>query len=140
MRNSVVACCVLFGLASAKAEERTSKSYAACWTRLAEPHSQCRIASVRSLSIKTGGSTPRAEAKVVIEPWRRHYNEVRPHSSQRPVKQGAGTLRYMGPPRPGPLLNRLLGDKCRSEGGHLKLTVVRSSEQVMTASSRCESA
>ena len=80
---------------------------------------------MRSLSIKTGGSTPRAEG---------------PHSSQRPVRQGAGTLRYMGPPRPGPLLNRLLGDKCRSEGGHLKLTVVRSSEQVMTASSRCESA
>jgi putative transposase len=23
----------------------------------------------------------RAEAKVVIESWRRHYNEVRPHSS-----------------------------------------------------------
>lgn len=23
----------------------------------------------------------RAEAKVVIEQWRRHYNEVRPHSS-----------------------------------------------------------
>ena len=30
MRNSLVACLVLFGLASAQAEERTSKSYAAC--------------------------------------------------------------------------------------------------------------
>jgi putative transposase len=53
----------------------------------------------------------RAEAKAVIEAWRRHYNEVCPHSSlgisrrtssrfgrrtQRPVKQRAGALRYVG--------------------------------------------
>ena len=59
----------------------------------------------------------RAEAKVVIESWRRHYNEVRPHSSlgyltpaafaakfneQLPLPQRAGTLRDMGgfAPRP----------------------------------------
>src|SRR5207342_2071343 len=57
----------------------------------------------------------RAEAKVLIEEWRRHFNEVRPHSSlgyltrtsswlkeqlQRPVMQRAGTLRYTRPPRP----------------------------------------
>ena len=67
----------------------------------------------------------RAEAKVVIETWRRHYNEVRPHSSlgyltpdefvarssktQRPAMQRAGTLRYVGPPRPGPLHHRPAG-------------------------------
>ena len=59
----------------------------------------------------------RAEAKVVIEAWRRHYNEVRPHSSlgyltpaafaakfnkQLPLPQRAGTLRDIGgfAPRP----------------------------------------
>ena len=59
----------------------------------------------------------RAEAKVVIEAWRRHYNEVRPHSSlgcltagavaalsssQLPLSQGAGSLRLTGGyvPRP----------------------------------------
>jgi hypothetical protein len=35
---------------------------------------------------------------------------------QRPVMQRAGTLRYVGPPRPGPLLNRPLGDKCCNPG------------------------
>ena len=30
--------------------------------------------------------------------------------------QRAGTLRYIGPPRPGPLLNRPLGDKCSNPG------------------------
>jgi putative transposase len=60
----------------------------------------------------------RAEAKVVIEAWRRHYNEVRPHSSlgyltptefvarlanaasRHATGQGAAVC---GPPRPGPL-------------------------------------
>jgi putative transposase len=61
----------------------------------------------------------RAEAKVVIETWRRHYNEVRPHSGlkyltpneyvakgARPedrAKQRAGSLRDVSTPRPGPL-------------------------------------
>ena len=35
---------------------------------------------------------------------------------QRPAMQRAGTLRYMGPPRPGPLLNRPRGDKCSEQG------------------------
>ena len=63
----------------------------------------------------------RAEAKVIIETWRRHYNEVRPHMSsatsrrrsswlgtqtQRPVTRRAGPLRYGGPSRPGPSHNR----------------------------------
>ena len=30
--------------------------------------------------------------------------------------QRAGTLRYMGPSRPGPLLNRPRGDKCSEQG------------------------
>jgi putative transposase len=64
----------------------------------------------------------RAEAKVVIEAWRRHFNEVRPHSSlsyltpnefvarlpnatpRQATGQGAAVS---GPPRPGPLLNPL---------------------------------
>jgi putative transposase len=64
----------------------------------------------------------RAEAKVVIEAWRQHYNEVRPHSSldyltpnefvaqlpnaasRHATGQGAAVC---GPPRPGPLLNPL---------------------------------
>ena len=64
----------------------------------------------------------RAEAKVIIETWRRHYNEVRPHSSlgyltpnefvarqanaasRQATGQGAAVC---GPPRPGPLLNPL---------------------------------
>lgn len=63
----------------------------------------------------------RAEAKVVIEAWRRHYNEVRPHSSlgyltpaafaakvnsQLPLPQRAGALRSTGASRPGPLQHR----------------------------------
>ena len=64
----------------------------------------------------------RAEAKVIIETWRRHYNEVRPHSSlgyrtpsefvarqenaasRQATGQGAAVC---GPSRPGPLLNPL---------------------------------
>jgi putative transposase len=64
----------------------------------------------------------RAEAKVIIEAWRRHYNEVRPHSSlgyltpnefvarltnaapQQATGQGAAVC---GPPRPAPLRNPL---------------------------------
>ena len=64
----------------------------------------------------------RAEAKVIIESWRRHYNEVRPHSSlgyltpnefvarlanaasRHATGQGAAVC---GPSRPGPLLNQL---------------------------------
>jgi putative transposase len=64
----------------------------------------------------------RAEAKVIIEAWRQHYNEVRPHSSLdyltpnefvarqvnaasgRATGQGAAVC---GPPRPGPLHNPL---------------------------------
>jgi hypothetical protein len=59
----------------------------------------------------------RAEAKVIIESWRQHYNAVRPHSSlgyltpnefaARQTKnpstsrQATGrVLRYLGPPRP----------------------------------------
>ena len=62
----------------------------------------------------------RAEARTVIEAWRRHYNEVRPHFSlgyltpvefvAKPKKQdaapGTATGRdaavWVGPPRPGP--------------------------------------
>ena len=34
-------------------------------------------------------------------------------------------MQYMGPPRPGSLLNRPRGDKCSKQGSRLKLTVVR---------------
>src|SRR3981189_2935015 len=39
--------------------------------------------------------------------WREQQDQ-RPHE--------ATTLRYMGPPRPGPLLNRPVGDKCSQRG------------------------
>ena len=73
----------------------------------------------------------RTEAKVIIEHGGgtstkcariRASVTSRPTSSwlkvqhQRPVKQRAGTLRYLGPPRPGPLLNRPVGDKCSKRG------------------------
>jgi len=60
----------------------------------------------------------RAEAKVIIESWRRHYNEVRPHSSldyltpsEFAARQTNTAPRHatgrgaavMGPPRPSPL-------------------------------------
>ena len=59
----------------------------------------------------------RAEAKIVIETWRRHYNEVRPHSSlgyltpnefvaQAAPRQATGRVAAVsGPSRPGPLHN-----------------------------------
>ena len=64
----------------------------------------------------------RAEAKVIIEAWRRHYNEVRPHSSldyltpnEFAARQANAASRHAtgqgaavcGPPRPGPLHNPL---------------------------------
>src|SRR5215204_715980 len=58
----------------------------------------------------------RAEAKVVIETWRRHYNQVRPHSSlgyltpaefAAKLKNAGPCHATCGPPRPGPLRNPL---------------------------------
>ena len=47
----------------------------------------------------------RAEAKVTSTISRR-MSSRREEQDQRPVRQRAGTLRYLGPPRPAPLLNR----------------------------------
>lgn len=70
----------------------------------------------------------RAEAKVIIEAWRRHYNQVRPHSSlgyltpnefvarlpntapRHATGQGAAVS---GPPRPDPLPNLLRKEQAR---------------------------
>jgi putative transposase len=64
----------------------------------------------------------RAEAKVIIEAWRRHYNNVRPHSSlgyltptefvaqlaNAAPRHATGLVAAVcGPPRPGPLHNPL---------------------------------
>jgi putative transposase len=64
----------------------------------------------------------RAEAKVIIEAWRRHYNNVRPHSSlgyltptefvaqlanAAPRHATGQVAAVRGPPRPGPLHNPL---------------------------------
>jgi putative transposase len=64
----------------------------------------------------------RAEAKLIIEVWRRHYNEVRPHSSLGYLTPNEFVARLpsaasrhatgpgaavCGPPRPDPLLNPL---------------------------------
>ena len=71
----------------------------------------------------------RAQAKVVIEAWRRHYNEVRPHSSldyltpaafaakfqpQCPVAQRAGALRDMGGFAPPPVATPSLKGQSKS--------------------------
>jgi putative transposase len=73
----------------------------------------------------------RAEAKVLIEEWRRHFNEVRPHSSLGYLTPNEFVARGAKPaprhatgrdaavcaaPRPGPLLNCPLGDKCSKQG------------------------
>ena len=72
----------------------------------------------------------RAEAKVIIETWRQHYNEVRPHSSlgyltpnefaaqltnAAPRKQRAGTLRYMGLRAPARCTTRPARGKCSKQ-------------------------
>jgi putative transposase len=73
----------------------------------------------------------RAQAKVVIESWRRHYNEIRPHSSlgyltpaafaekleqQRPLPQRAGALRATGGFAPRPVAtSSLKGQSKRQE-------------------------
>ena len=84
----------------------------------------------------------RAEAKVVIETWRRHYNEVRPHSSlgyltpnefvarraRRSVPSGNGPDRcgMWGLRAPTRCITVPQGaNEGASEGGRLKLSVVR---------------
>ena len=76
----------------------------------------------------------RAEAKVVIETWRRHFNEVRPHSSlgyltpaafaarlrtedAAPAERRGGALRYVGPPRPAPSHHRPARGKSQEQRG-----------------------
>ena len=48
--------------------------------------------------------------------YRRRMCSRPEQQDQRPVRQRAETLRYMGPPRPGPLLNRPRGDKGSQPG------------------------
>jgi putative transposase len=73
----------------------------------------------------------RAEAKVIIEAWRRHYNEVRPHSSldyrtpnefvaqlaNAASRHATGQVAAVcGPPRPGPLHNPLRKEQMHQAG------------------------
>ena len=83
----------------------------------------------------------RAEAKVLIEEWRRHFNEVRPHSSldisrrrsswleeqgQRPaMNNGPGRYGIWGLRAPARCSTVPAGTNAASKGGRLKLTVVR---------------
>jgi putative transposase len=65
----------------------------------------------------------RLEAKVIIEAWRRHYNEVRPHSSLdylTPNEFAARATSTAPRQATGPS-----GTKAAREGSRLKLTVVR---------------
>jgi hypothetical protein len=59
--------------------------------------------------------TPNSDlARRTAAPWlpqSQDRTSWREEQDQRPVRQRAGTLRYMGPLRPGPLRNRPLGDK-----------------------------
>jgi len=73
----------------------------------------------------------RAEAKVIIETWRRHYNEVRPHSSLGYLTPNEFVARLpkaasrhatgqdaavCGPSRPGPLHNPLRKEHMQKHG------------------------
>jgi putative transposase len=73
----------------------------------------------------------RAEAKVIIEAWRRHYNEVRPHSSlayltpnefvarlqsAAPIMQRARALRYVGLRALARCTNRSARSTCSKQG------------------------
>jgi putative transposase len=73
----------------------------------------------------------RAEAKVIIETWRRHYNEVRPHSSlgyltpnefvprlpKAASRHATGQdAAVCGPSRPGPLHNPLRKEHMQKHG------------------------
>jgi putative transposase len=97
----------------------------------------------------------RAEARVIIEAWRRHYNEVRPHSSldyltpneyvarQKDAAPHQATGRgaaVFGPPRPGPLHHPLRKEHRQDPRSRLKLAAVRKSGQVRAGSPiyRCE--
>ena len=83
----------------------------------------------------------RAEAKVLIEEWRRHFNEVRPHSSlgyltpnefvasrnkaSAPPCNGPGRYGIWGLRAPARCSTVPAGTNAASKGGRLKLTVVR---------------
>ena len=73
----------------------------------------------------------------MIETWRRHFNEVRPHSSlgyltpaefvarlkqQVAASRPAGPLRYVGPPRSDPLHHRPARGKRRKRRGQSSQT------------------
>ena len=54
----------------------------------------------------------RAEAKVLIEEWRRHFKEFVARGTRPAPRHATGRdATVYGPPRPGPLLNRPRGDK-----------------------------
>ena len=80
-------------------------------------------------SSKTGAGTSTPCGRIRASTIRHRPNS--PPSSrsrlQRPYRQRAGTLRYMGPSRPGPLLNRPAKDikENTSKGSRLKLKLVR---------------
>jgi putative transposase len=74
----------------------------------------------------------RAEAKVIIEAWRRHYNDVRPHSSlgyltpnefvarltdAAPAEATGRGAAVCGPSRPGPLHHPPHQRQCEQAGG-----------------------
>ena len=83
----------------------------------------------------------RAEAKVLIEEWRRHFNEVRPHSSlgyltpnefvargnkaSAPPCNGPGRYGIWGLRAPARCSTVPAGTNAASKGSRLKLTVVR---------------
>jgi hypothetical protein len=66
----------------------------------------------RNVAAALQRSAPAFEPRFISRPT----SSWREEQDQRPVRQRAGTLRYMGPPRPGPLRNRPFGDKCSQQG------------------------
>jgi putative transposase len=60
----------------------------------------------------------RAEAKVLIENWRRHYNEVRPHSSLRNMTPSAFRASCVGLEKPRPDSKNVWSDKTQQVNDH----------------------
>jgi putative transposase len=112
-------------------------------TALIEPGKESFNGKFRDECLSLEWFRSRAEAKVVIEAWRRHYNDVRPHLSlgyltpnefarqpntapRQATGQGAAVS---GPPHPGPLHHPLRKEHMQeARDARLKLTVVRRNE------------
>ena len=77
---------------------------------------QLKCLTVADEFTKEGLATSTRYVRIRASAISRRTSSWLEEQGQRPAMQRAGTLRYMGPPRPGPLLNRPRGDKCSERG------------------------